>query len=114
MQLDEVPFPTEFTLASRSGAVVVCTTEQGLPLGVSVERDQLRGDPSALAAEVLRLCKQSAARAGLQRREQLRAAGLAPELLALTGLPTAAEVTRQEIVEEQDFDTEPESWLRPI
>ncbi|MFF2552681.1 hypothetical protein ACFVUS_16870 [Nocardia sp. NPDC058058] len=107
-------FPTEFTIASRTGAVVVCTTEQGLPLAVSVERDQLRGDPAALAAEVLRLCKQSAARAGAQRREQLRAAGLAPEMLALTGLPTLSEVTRREIIEEQDFDTEPDSWLRPI
>ncbi|WP_330183401.1 hypothetical protein OHB26_06965 [Nocardia sp. NBC_01503] len=114
MSLDETSFPTEFTLASRTGAVVVCTTEQGLPLGVSVERDQLRDDPAALAAEILRLCKQSAARAGSQRREQLRQAGLAPEMLALTGLPTVAEVTRREIVEEQDFDTEPDSWLRPI
>lgn len=114
MGIDDIPFPTEFTLASRTGAVVVCTTEQGLPLGVVVERDQLRGDPMALAGEILRLCKQSAARAGLQRREQLQAAGLAPEMLALTGLPTLAEVARQEIVQEQEFDTEPDSWLRPI
>ncbi|WP_405133506.1 hypothetical protein [Nocardia sp. NBC_01388] len=114
MQSDSAPFPTEFTVASRTGAVVVCTTEQGLPLAVSVERDQLRNDPQALAGELLRLCKQSANRAGLQRREQLRAAGLAPELLALTGLPTVAEVTRQEYVEEQDYETEPDSWLRPI
>lgn len=114
MKFDDAPFPTEFTLSSRTGAIVVVTTEQGLPLGLAVERDQLRGDPTALAGEILRLCRQSAARAGLQRREQLQAAGLAPEMLALTGLPTVAEVVRQEIVQEQEFETEPDSWLRPI
>ncbi|WP_246023348.1 hypothetical protein [Nocardia yunnanensis] len=107
-------FPTEFTLSSRTGSMVVTTTEQGLPLAISVERDHLRGDPELLAADLLRLCRQSAARAGVERRAQLRAAGLAPELLALTGLPTTEEVTRQEYAEEQEYETEPDSWLRPI
>ncbi|MFE3188741.1 hypothetical protein ACFXHA_07000 [Nocardia sp. NPDC059240] len=110
----EFTFPTEFTLASRTGAIVVTTTEQGLPRAISVEREHLRGDPEQLAGEILRLCRQSAARAGIERRAQLKAAGLAPELLALTGLPTAEEVTRQEYIEEQDYETEPDSWLRPI
>ncbi|MEV6771253.1 hypothetical protein AB0N05_21800 [Nocardia sp. NPDC051030] len=114
MKIDDIPFPTEFTMASRTGSIVVSTTEQGLPRAISVERDQLRNDPEQLAAEILRLCKQSANRAGLERRAQLRAAGLAPELLALTGLPTVEEVTRQEFVEEQEYETEPDSWLRPI
>ncbi|MEU1430707.1 hypothetical protein ABZ412_26885 [Nocardia sp. NPDC005746] len=107
-------FPSEFTLSSRTGAIVVTTTEQGLPRAISVERDRLRQDPELLASEILRLCKQSAARAGVERRAQLRAAGLSPELLALTGLPTTDDVTRQEYVEEQDYETEPDSWLRPI
>ncbi|GAB2562286.1 hypothetical protein [Nocardia heshunensis] len=107
-------FPTLFTLSSRTGSIVVTTTEQGLPRAISVERDQLRGDPELLAADILRLCRQSAARAGTERRAQLAAAGLAPELLALTGLPTVAEVTRQEYAEEQEYETEPDSWLRPI
>ncbi|MFC9993637.1 hypothetical protein [Nocardia sp. NPDC127526] len=114
MKIDDVPFPTEFTVASRTGAVVVTTTEVGLPIALEVERDQLRGDTAPLAAEILRLCKQAANRAGLERRAQLQAAGLAPEMLALTGLPTVEEVTRQEYVEEQDYETEPDSWLRPI
>ncbi|MEU0540335.1 hypothetical protein [Nocardia sp. NPDC005978] len=110
----EDTFPTHFTMSSRTGSVVVTTTEQGLPVGLEVERDQLRGDPDQLAGEILRLCAQSAARAGLERRAQLQAAGLAPEMLALSGLPTIEEVTRQEYVEEQEYDTEPDSWLRPI
>ncbi|WP_067711985.1 hypothetical protein [Nocardia yamanashiensis] len=114
MTVEQPRFPTEFTVSSRTGAIVVTTTEEGLPVGLSVASDQLRGAPEPLAAEILRLCRQAATRAGMQRRAQLQAAGLAPELLALTGLPTVEQVSRQEIVEEQDYDTEPDSWLRPI
>ncbi|MEC3955043.1 hypothetical protein VMT65_18525 [Nocardia sp. CDC153] len=113
--MDSAPdFPTEFTLSSRTGAIVVTTTEAGLPRAISVDRARLREDPELLAAEILRLCHQSAARAGIERRAQLQAAGLSSELLALTGLPTAEDVTRQEYLEEQEYETEPESWLRPI
>jgi hypothetical protein len=86
----------------------------GLPVAISVEPGQLRRDPDALAGEILRLCKQSAARAGLERRKQLQEAGFTAEMLRSTGLPTEAEVARQEIVDEQDYDTEPESWLRSV
>ncbi|GGN85918.1 MULTISPECIES: hypothetical protein [Nocardia] len=107
-------FPTEFTAASLTGAIEVRTTERGLPVGITIAADQLRGDPGALAAEVLRLCQKSANRAGLARRNQLAEAGFDPGLLAATGLPTEAEVAAAEIVEEQEYDTEPESWLRSV
>lgn len=107
-------FPAEFTAASLTGAISVRTTEQGLPVGVTVDADQLRRDPAELAAEILRLCRKSAKRAGLARRNQLAEAGFDPALLAATGLPTAAEVAAAEIVEEQEYDTEPQSWLRSI
>ncbi|MEV0540293.1 hypothetical protein [Nocardia salmonicida] len=107
-------FPTEFVSTSLTGSISVRTTENGLPLGLRVDADQLRRDPAALAAEVLRLCKQSANRAGLARREQLQQAGFTSEMLALTGLPTEAQVARQEILDEQDYDTEPQSWLRSV
>ncbi|MFJ4658118.1 hypothetical protein ACIP5Y_43200 [Nocardia sp. NPDC088792] len=114
MTAEQMPFPTEFTLSSRTGAIVVTTTEQGLPRALSVDRDRLRDDPELLAGEILRLCRQSAMRAGVERRAALRAAGLSPELLALTGLPTVDEVTKQEYAAEQDYENEPDSWLRPI
>lgn len=107
-------FPTEFTAHSLTGSIRVRTTEMGLPLAVSVERDQLHRDPDALAGEILRLCKRSAARAGLERRRQLREAGFTAEMLRLTGLPTEEEVARQELAEEQEYDTEPQSWLRSV
>ncbi|MET7768680.1 hypothetical protein [Nocardia sp. NPDC005366] len=110
----EEEFPTEFTASSLTGSIVVRTTEQGLPVGISVEAAELRRDPHALAAEVLRLCQKSAKRAGLARRNQLAAAGFDPALLAATGLPSEAEVAAAEIVEEQEYDTEPQSWLRSV
>ncbi|WP_280234049.1 hypothetical protein [Nocardia cyriacigeorgica] len=106
--------PAEWSATSRTGAIAVRTTEQGLPVGISIERAELRGDPDALAAEVLRLCTQAANRAGLARRAQLEQAGLTEDMLALMGLPTAAEVADQEMADEQDYDTEPASWLRPV
>lgn len=107
-------FPTEFTAASLTGSIVVRTTEQGLPVGVTVDGDQLRRDPAELAGEILRLCQKSAKRAGLARRNHLAEAGFDPALLAATGLPTEAEVAAAEIAEEQEYDTEPQSWLRSV
>lgn len=107
-------FPTEFTAHSVTGAIRVRTSEGGVPVAVTVEPDKLKGDPDALAGEILRLCKQSAARAGLARRKQLEAAGYTEDMLRMAGLPTEAEVARQEIVEEQDYYTEPQSWLRSV
>ncbi|WP_019929523.1 hypothetical protein [Nocardia sp. BMG111209] len=103
------------TAASVTGSIVVRTTEQGLPLGIRIEAAELYGkDPMQLAGEVLRLCQRSANRAGLARRKQLAEAGISAASLAHSGLPTEAELARQEIVEEQDYDTEPQSWLRSI
>ncbi|MFD8246157.1 hypothetical protein [Nocardia sp. NPDC059691] len=107
-------FPAEFVATSLTGSISVRTTEMGLPLGVKVDADQLRRDPEALAGEVLRLCKQAANRAGLARRAQLRQLGFTSEMLALTGLPTEQQVATQEIIDEQEYDTEPQSWLRSV
>ncbi|WP_227998546.1 hypothetical protein [Nocardia australiensis] len=112
--MDEQQVPAEWMATSRTGAISVRTTEQGLPLGISVEPAELRRDPAGLAAEVLRLCKQAAGRAGLARRAELEAAGLSADMLALMGLPTPEEVARNEIVEEEEYETEPRSWLRQV
>ncbi|MEV4124620.1 hypothetical protein [Nocardia sp. NPDC049707] len=102
------------TAMSRSGSISVRTTEQGLPLAVSVEPEELRRDPAELAQRIVRLCKQAANRAGLARREQLVAAGLSSEMLALTGLPKPEDVARQELADEEEYDEEPQSWLRSV
>ncbi|MEU8896849.1 hypothetical protein AB0C65_13405 [Nocardia sp. NPDC048505] len=100
------------TAANISGTISVRTTEQGLPLALSVEPSELRRDPSELANQIMRLCRQAANRAGLARREELQAAGLSSEMLALTGLPKPEDVAAQEWVAEEEYDEEPQSWLR--
>ncbi|MFI1462577.1 hypothetical protein [Nocardia carnea] len=110
----DAEFPIEFTAHSITGSIRIRTTETGLPVAVSVEPGELRRDPDALAGEILRLCKQSAARAGLERRKQLQEAGFTSEMLKLAGLPTEEQVARRELVQEQEYDTEPESWLRSV
>lgn len=102
------------TAASRSGSISVVTTEQGLPTSITVEPDELRRDPGALAAEILRLCRRAADRAGMARRAELAAAGVSPEVLALTGLPKPEEVAAREFAEEQDYEEEPQTWLRSV
>jgi hypothetical protein len=111
---DEQVGPVEWTAASRTGAIAVRTTEQGLPLGITVESAELRRDPQSLAADVLRLCRQAANRAALARRAEFEAAGVATEALALMGLPTPEEVARQEFIEEDEYETEPQTWLRSV
>lgn len=108
------PVLVEWSAANRTGSISVRTTEQGLPLGISVDPAELRRDPQALAAEVLRLCKQAANRAALARRAELEEAGVAPEALRRMGLPTPAEVAQSELREEDEYETEPESWLRSV
>ncbi|MEU1206781.1 hypothetical protein ABZ412_19675 [Nocardia sp. NPDC005746] len=101
-------------VANTTGSIRVRTTNQGLPLAVKVESAELHRDPGQLAGEVLRLCQKAANRAGLALRKQLEEAGVDAAGLARAGLPTEADVARQEIVEEQDYDTEPQSWLRTV
>ncbi|WP_306360373.1 hypothetical protein [Nocardia sp. CC227C] len=102
------------TAISLTGTIKVRTTEQGLPVALRVDPAELHRDPAHLANEVLRLCQRAANRAGLEKRRQMEALGASAATLALSGLPTEAEVRRLEQVEEQDYDMEPRSWLRTL
>lgn len=98
---------------SRNGSIAVETTEEGLPIRLTVEHYEICRPPAELAREILRLCQQSANRVKLARRAELEAAGLSREALEFTGLPTRAEIAQQELVEESLYDHEPRSWLKP-
>lgn len=102
------------TAVSLTGTIKVRTTEQGLPLALRVDPAELHRDPAHLANEVLRLCQRAANRAGLAKRKEMEAAGASAATLALSGLPTEAEVRQLEQAEEQDYDMEPRSWLRTL
>jgi hypothetical protein len=108
------PHPVEWTAANRTGSLSVRATEQGLPLGISADPAELRRDPGALASDILRLCKQAANRAALARRAELEQAGVGSDALRRMGLPTPEEVAQSELQEEDEYDTEPESWLRSV
>ncbi|ONM50529.1 hypothetical protein [Nocardia donostiensis] len=103
-----------WSVTSKSGSISIETTEQGLPVGIRVEQDELHRPPAELAAEIVRLCRQSANRAGLARRAELAAAGLSSDVLALTGLPKPEDVAQQELAEEAEYEVEPQSWLRSV
>ncbi|MCH5642224.1 MULTISPECIES: hypothetical protein [unclassified Gordonia (in: high G+C Gram-positive bacteria)] len=96
---------------SRSGSLSVVTTYQGLPLSVRIEPSMLDKEPSVLAGEILRLCRQAAMSAGVRLRADLLADGMAAELVDEMKLPKADDVARAEYQDDSDAD-EPVSWLR--
>ncbi|MET7768236.1 hypothetical protein [Nocardia sp. NPDC005366] len=97
--------------SSRGGDIVVSATDSGLPLAVRVTSEQLRRDPDDLAADLLRLCRLAASRAGLQRRGYLSGLGLSEQTLNRLGLPDRETVERSEIADEAEREYEPRSWL---
>ncbi|MEV6391266.1 hypothetical protein [Nocardia xishanensis] len=86
-------------------------TDSGLPTMVRVTPDQLRRDPGDLAAEVLRLCRLAADRAGLRRREYLTGLGIGEDVLRLLDLPTPQAIEQSELADEAQHEYEPRSWL---
>ena len=79
---------------SRTGNIAVLTTDQGLPTSVRIEPAELRKDPGLLAAEVLRLCQQAAMKAGVARRDELRAGGVSNEIIDAMNLPRPDDLAR--------------------
>lgn len=95
----------------RGGDIVVSATDSGLPLTVRVTPDQLRRNPAELGADLLRLCRLAADRAGLHRRAYLAELGLPEHALDLLGLPSQQAVEQSELLDEAEREYEPRSWL---
>ncbi|MFQ6395300.1 hypothetical protein ACLMAJ_17755 [Nocardia sp. KC 131] len=109
------PEPAYFTGAATSsaGSVTVEATETGLPTAISIDRDELRRHPDEVAREIMKLTTRAADRAKLARRAELAEAGVDAEIMARLGLPTADEVARAELDEDEDeMEYQPGSWLR--
>lgn len=100
------------TARSRSGGIVVETTPQGLPLSVRLERTELDKDPSVLAADITRLCRQSAMSAGIAMRERLARAGVDRTTLDAMGLPTVDTLARWEHADDAADPTM--SWMQKV
>ncbi|MFD4355399.1 hypothetical protein ACFWPK_25545 [Nocardia sp. NPDC058519] len=102
-----------FVAVAGSGNIAVRTTEQGQPVRLRVRQEELNRHPAHLAAEIVLLCRQAAARGALLRREALEAAGMSAAAIAATGLPTRDDVARAELDYDQQFGAEPQIWVRP-
>lgn len=111
-QPEPVPPVTVAAATNRRGSVTVRATNQGMPVEVKIERDELRYGASALAAEVLRLCKLAAVDAGARRRELLAARGLTDELLDALRLPTRAQVLQAEGDDAENLT--PTTWMKKV
>jgi hypothetical protein len=96
---------------SRTGLISIETTEAGLPTALSIDRTELGRDPHDLAREILRLCRQSSARARLTRRLELADAGVPRTVLDRLELPTAEQIAQAELMEEVENGYEPQHWL---
>ncbi|MGV9713779.1 hypothetical protein ACWDTI_24330 [Gordonia sp. NPDC003424] len=98
---------------SRSGALAVITTPQGLPLSVRIADSALYKHPSALGDEILRLCRQASMAAGIRLREHLIGSGVERGVVDAMKLPTADDLARVEQADDDALDAPP-SWLRRI
>jgi hypothetical protein len=107
------PPVTTVTRSNRRATIAVCATDQGLPVEIRVDRQELRYGAAALADEIMRLCRQATLEAGALRREELAEAGIATDVLDRLGLPTRDQVVTQE-THFEERETAPTSWLRPV
>lgn len=98
---------------SRSGALAVVTTPQGLPTSIRIDNSQLAKQPQVLATEILRLCRQSAMAAGIRLREQMAAAGTPTEVIDALRLPEPDDLARAEHLDDHEADATG-SWLRSV
>ncbi|WP_038252512.1 hypothetical protein [Williamsia sp. D3] len=84
-----------------------------MPTSVRIEPAELRKDPGLLAAEVLRLCQQAAMKAGVARRDELRAGGVSSEIIDAMNLPRPDDLARAEY-EDDAVAGAPGSWMRSV
>ncbi|TSD97870.1 hypothetical protein FOV72_07430 [Gordonia rubripertincta] len=96
---------------SRSGGLAVRTTAQGLPVAVHIASTELDKHPELLAADILRLCRQSAMSAGIRLRENLLAAGVDRDLVNEMKLPQPEDLAAAEERDDEEADATA-SWLR--
>ncbi|WP_137724620.1 hypothetical protein [Prescottella subtropica] len=108
-----VPAPPPTAVATnRAGTVTVRATETGLPVGVRIDRRELRFGGTELARQLLVLCRDAGRDAGAQRRDRLVRDGVPAELLDRLGLPTHDDVAAADRATAADVDA-PASWMRP-
>ncbi|GAB09951.1 hypothetical protein GOARA_050_00130 [Gordonia araii NBRC 100433] len=99
------------TTQSRSGAVTVTTTAQGLPVAIRLADSAMRLGADALASQVLALCEQGRIAASVRLRELLAADGVDDEVLATMSLATTDDLARVQAVDDEQACA-PRTWFR--
>ncbi|MGV0815356.1 hypothetical protein ABQF34_25670 [Mycolicibacterium boenickei] len=99
---------------SPGGTISVRTTERGLPVALRLDPVELKKSPTALADEILALCRLSAARAQVQRRRDLVEKGYSASVIGPMQLATEDELARAEDEVLGDEDNLPPTWSRSV
>lgn len=76
------------TVRSRSGAITVTATHQGLPVSIKIADGEIRRDMAGLAAELTELCRGAAMVSGIRLRARLLDEGVDADIIGAMGLPT--------------------------
>lgn len=105
---------TQQPVQSRRGTISVLTTERGLPLALRLDAVELKKPPEQLAADIMALCRLSAARAQVARRRDLVEKGFTAPVIAGLQLTTEAELAWAEEEVLGAEDDLPPSWRRSV
>lgn len=95
---------------NRARSITVRATNQGMPVEVRIDREELRYGARQLADQIMRLCRVATISAGAKRRAELAEAGMDTETLDRLGLPTRSDAGAADAELHGDSYT-PESWL---
>ncbi|MCT7659712.1 hypothetical protein [Mycobacterium deserti] len=90
------------------------TTERGLPLALRLGEAALQSPPQQLAAEILALCRVSAARAQVTRRRELAENGFDASVIRPLHLATDGDLARAEGQAYGNDEDLPPTWLRSV
>lgn len=99
---------------SAGGTISVRTTERGLPVALRLDPVELKKPPAQLAAEIMALCRLSAARAQVDHRRELAEKGYSASVVDPLRLATEDDLARAEDeVLGEDGDL-PSTWGRSV
>jgi hypothetical protein len=99
---------------SHSGTISVLTTERGLPVKLRLDAVELKKPPEQLARDIMALCRLSAARAQVSRRQDLVEKGFSAAVIRSLQLATEQDLAQVEEEALGEADDLPTSWRRSV
>ncbi|MHC9297129.1 hypothetical protein ACRCUN_32100 [Mycobacterium sp. LTG2003] len=101
-------------MRSPGGTISVRTTERGLPVALHLEAVELAKPPEQLARDIMALCRLSAARAQVARRNELVENGFSASVIRNLNLATDEDLERAEHEAMGEDDELPVSWRKTV